>query len=86
MRYNIEELINILNKFPKNLKIETELALMWNYSDDILKYQDQMSAEEFRDFTMNHATDLCIFEESWEKGNVSDVNGVFKKYQKIKKR
>lgn len=28
MRYTIEEFINILNKFPKDLKIETELALM----------------------------------------------------------
>lgn len=38
MRYTIEEFINILNKFPKDLKIETELALMWNYPDDILEY------------------------------------------------
>lgn len=85
MKYNIKELINILNKFPKDLKIKTELALMWNYPDDILKYQDQMSTEEFRDLTMNHATDLYIFEGGWEKGNVSNVDGVFKKYQKIKK-
>lgn len=83
MRYNVKELINILNKFPKDLKIETELALMWNYPDDILKYQDQMSAEEFRDFTINHATDLCIFEGDWEKGIVSDVDGVFKKNKRL---
>lgn len=40
--------------------------------------------EEFRDLTMNHATDLCIFEGNWEKGNVSNVDGVFEKFQKIK--
>lgn len=84
MRYTIEEFINILNKFPKDLKIETELALMWNYPDDILEYQDQISTEEFRDLTMNHATDLCIFKGNWEKGNVSNVDGVFEKFQKIK--
>ena len=76
MRYTIEEFINILNKFPKDLKIETELALMWNYPDDILEYQDQISTEEFRDLTMNHATNLCIFEGNWEKGYSSYVKDI----------
>lgn len=33
---------------------------------------------------MNHATNLCIFEGNWEKGNVSNVDGVFEKFQSIK--
>ncbi|MBO6274243.1 MAG: hypothetical protein J6M91_01655 [Methanobrevibacter sp.] len=81
--FTTTSLIEFLLKFPKDLPIETELACMWNYPEEILEKMEDMSAEEFREFSMNKATDLCIFEGSWEKGNVSNVDGKFEKFQKI---
>lgn len=82
-QYTTTSLIEILSKFPKDLPIETELALMWNYPDKLRDKMDSMDSEEYVEFTMNHATDLCIFEGSWDKGNVSDVDGKFEKFQKV---
>ena len=56
---------------------------MWNYPDELKEKMNDMSPEDFMEFTMNNATDLCIFEGSWEKGNVSNVDGKFEEFQKI---
>ena len=83
MKYTTTSLIKMLKKFPVDLPIETELSMMWNYPDHVKEHIKYMSDEDFKEYTMNQATDLCIFEGSWEKGNISDVDGKFKKYQKI---
>lgn len=82
--YTTTGLIEILKKFPKDLIIETELALMWNYPEELLKQMDNMTEEEFKELSMANATGLCIFEGSWEKGNVSNVDGKFEEFQKIR--
>lgn len=74
-RFTTTELIEFLLKFPKDLPIETELACMWVYPDGLSDERNNMDREEFRKHTMNNATSLCIFEGSWEKGNVSNVDG-----------
>ena len=35
MKYTTTSLIEILKKFPKDLPIETQLAFMWNYPDEL---------------------------------------------------
>lgn len=82
MKYTIKELIEILSNFPSDLKIETELALMWNYPDEIKESMDSMSEKDFLEYTMNQATDLCIFEGSWEKNNISNIDGKYEKFVK----
>ena len=84
MKYTVEELIRILSNFPSDLKIETELALMWNYPDEIKEFMDSMSEEDFLEYTMNQATDLCIFEGSWEKNNISNIDGKYEKFAKYR--
>lgn len=79
-KYTTTSLIEILEEFPEDLPIETELALLWNYPDDLRNEMGNMSNEEFLILTQENATDLCIFEGSWEKGNVSDVDGKFKEF------
>lgn len=82
VKHTTTSLIELLSKFPKNLPIETELALMWNYPEELLEGQDRNS-KEFFDLSIENATDLCIFEGSWDKGNVSDVDGKYKEFFKV---
>lgn len=84
MKYTVKELIKELKKFPEDLKIETELAMMWNYPDEMYDSQ-RINDLEYIETTQNHATDLCIFEGSWKKGNVSDVDGKFEECFKERK-
>ena len=84
MNYTTSTLISLLEKFPQDLIISTELAFMWNYPDELLVEKDCMSDDEFKELTIKNATGLCIFEGSWEKGNVSDVDGKFEEFQNIK--
>lgn len=79
-RFTTTELIEFLLKFPEDLQIETELSCMWNYPDELKDKMNDMSSDDFMEFTMNNATDLCIFEGSWEKGNVSNVDGKFEEF------
>lgn len=73
MKYTTTSLIEILKKFPENTPIETELAFMWEYPEELKEIRNSYSEEYFRELTMQKATSLCIFEGSWEKGNVSDI-------------
>lgn len=79
-KYTTTSLIETLKEFPEDLPIETELALLWNYPDNLKTKMDTMSKEEFFTLTQENATDLCIFEGSWEKDNISDVDGKFKEF------
>lgn len=81
-KYTVNDLIKELEKFPKNLPIETELAFMWNYPKELLDIYENYNDEEFILLTQNNATDLCIFEGSWEKDNISDVDGKLKEFLK----
>ena len=79
-KYTTTSLIETLKEFPEDLPIETELALLWNYPDNLKKTSEDMSDEEFIRLTQENATDLCIFEGSWETGNVSNVDGKFEEF------
>lgn len=87
VKYTTTSLIELLSKFPKDLQIETDLAFMWNYPEELKQWADDNDIdintdENFFDMTIEHATDLCIFEGSWQKGNVSDVDGKYGKFFK----
>ena len=84
-KYTTTSLIETLKEFPEDLPIETELALLWNYPDKLKTKMDTMSKEEFIELTQENATDLCIFEGSWEKDNISDVDGKFEEFYKNNK-
>lgn len=78
MRYTVESLIERLKKFPEDLKIETELAFLWEYPEELKDIRNGYSEEYFAELTQMKATRLYIFEGDWEKGSVSDVDGKLK--------
>ena len=80
-KYTTTSLIEVLKKFPKDLPIETELAFMWNFPEELREGIKDINSEEFQESTMKNATDLCIFEGDWETG-ISDVNGKFEEFRK----
>ena len=82
-KFTTTSLIRLLEEFPDDLPIETELALMWNYDDDFINVGDYTN-EELEKYSRRNANSLCIFEGDWSKGNVSDVDGKFKEFQQIK--
>ena len=77
-KYTTTSLIEVLKQFPDDLPIETELSLLWKYSDDLIN--KNVSDEEFELSTKKNATALCIFEGSWEKDNISDVDNKLKDF------
>lgn len=84
-KFTTTSLIDFLEKFPKDLPIETELAIMWNYPDELITEDVDTGSDEFTLTTMENATDICIFEGDWGTGNVSDVDGKFEEFQKIRR-
>lgn len=82
-KFTTTSLIKLLKEFPKDLPIETELSLLWNYPDELRKYYDKIPYDEYEELTIQKATDLCIFEGSWEKDNISDVDGKLKEFLKV---
>ena len=70
-KYTTTSLIKVLEKFPEDLPIETELAMVYNYDDD--KIIEETSGKTFKDedevydIYSKHATELAIFEGSWEE-------------------
>lgn len=83
-KYTTTSLIKELEKFPEDLPIETELAMVYNYDDD--KVIEETSGKTFKDedelygIYSKHATELAIFEGSWEEDNISDLNNIMPKY------
>lgn len=84
MKYTTTSLIRTLEKYPENLPIETELAFIFNYDSD--KVLEEVSGktydneEELYEVYEKHATELAIFEGSWEEDNISDLNNILPKY------
>ena len=82
--YTTTSLIKELEKFPKDLPIETELATLFNYDSD--KVLEECSEKEFDseedmfDVYKKYATEVAIFEGSWEEDNISDLNNILPKY------
>ena len=80
MYYTVGELIEELNKFPKDLEILTELSMMWNFPKEIKTKIDELDMDDYVRLTQKEAYELLIFEGSWEKDNISDVDGLFWKH------
>ena len=80
--YTIEELIDVLNKFPKDLKISNDLALTWEFDKKAIgkapSYNDKEKYAEFMNRTMEHATSLFILEGDWEKATVESFERLWK--------
>lgn len=83
-KYTTTSLIKELEKFPTDTPIETELAFIFNYDSD--KVIEECSGKTYETETelfetyKKYATELAIFEGSWEKDNISDVNNIMPKY------
>ena len=71
----IEDLIGLLEKFPKHAKLMTELSLLWDYPDSLKEEKELFSEGVFNQMTMHEACRVAIFEGSWSKNNVSNVDG-----------
>lgn len=80
MYYTVGELIEELNKFPKDLEILTELSMMWNFPKEIKTKIDELDYDDYVRLTQKEAYELLIFEGSWEKDNISDVDDLFWKH------
>ena len=88
MKYTVGSLIDKLNKFPKDLCIATDLAIMFTYPDEIydefVAYESEYKSDDILNaIACAHASSLCIFEGDWETG-ISNLNGDFEKYRKIR--
>ena len=85
MYYTVEELIRELNKFPKDLKIATDLSFMFNYPDSLYDAKKVNNIKYINTLKKN-ATNLCIFEGSWDKDNIADVDNLIPKLLKIREK
>jgi hypothetical protein len=83
MRFNVKGLMDMLSNFPSDLEIITELSFLWNYPDELREGVDDIDSEDFMKLSMSNATELLIFEGSWEKDNISDVDNVLEEYLQI---
>lgn len=73
VKYTVDELIKVLNKFPKDLKISNDLALIWEFDENIGKapsLKKDIHNDEFIHKTMEYATSLFILEGDWNKETV----------------
>ena len=80
-KYTTTSLIKELKKFPEDTPIETDLAFIFNYNNIWCDcFKNEMSDNEFLDFCKMTATDIAIFEGSWEEDNISDINNIMPNY------
>lgn len=85
--HTVGSLMKLLEQFPKDLPITNEISLIWFYPDELeyLKEENDYSVEEYQKLTREHSTDLCIFEGSWENGDIVDKDNtmdlVISKYE-----
>lgn len=83
-RFTVRELINLLEEFPEDLEILTELSFLWNYPNEFREnYEGDIFSEEFSKLSRGVATELLIFEGSWEEDNISDVDNILEEYLQI---
>lgn len=76
----VGELVNLLNQFPQDCELVTELALIWDYPDDLKRSNVKVHTDEFTNKTIKYATRVGIFEGSWSKNNISNVNGKLEEF------
>lgn len=79
-KYTTTSLIEELKKFPEDTPIKTDLAFIFNYNNMCDCFKNEMSDDEFLDFCKKTATDVAIFEGSWEEDNISDINNIMPNY------
>lgn len=80
-KYTTTTLIEELQKYPENTPIRTELALLYHYNDLCHFFREESeSDEDFLTYCKSTASDLCIFEGSWEEDNLSDLNNLIPEY------
>ena len=83
-KYTTTNLIKELEKFPKDLPIDTELTCVYKYDDE--KVLSEVSGvqfeneEEMFNVYKKYATRLAIFEGNWEDDNISDLNNILPEY------
>ena len=79
MKYKVRELIEKLEQFPPNLTVQTDLAFMFSYPDEI--YEKYKEDDQLDSIAMSYATMLCIFEGNWDNGvhSISNLNGDYEK-------
>lgn len=80
-KYTTTTLIEELQKYPEGTPIRTELAFIYHYNDlcHFFREEDE-SDEDFLTYCKSTASDLCIFEGSWEEDNLSDLNNLIPEY------
>ena len=82
-KYTTTSLIKELEKFTEDLPIETELAMVYNYDDDKVLAESRDTYEDIQDVFddyAKHATELAIFEGSWEEDYEQKRNKVAEKF------
>lgn len=80
-KYTTTTLIEELQKYPENTPIRTELAFLYHYNDLCHFFREENeSDEDFLTYCKSTASDLCIFEGSWEEDNLSDLNNLIPEY------
>lgn len=83
MKFTVGSLIKELEKFPEDLEIVTELSFLWNYPDSLMESED-VGSDGFEDLSKANADELLIFEGSWEKDNISDVDNILEEYLQVR--
>lgn len=80
-KYTTTTLIEELQKYPENTPIRTELAFLYHYNDLCYFFREEDEFDEdFLNYCKSTASDLCIFEGSWEDDNLSDLNNLIPEY------
>ena len=80
MRVTVKELKEILDTFPETLTVSNEISLFWTFPDNLREKQEQLSEEDYLYLTRMNATELCLFEGSWEEDTIVDREEILKKY------
>lgn len=79
-KYTTTSLINELQKYPSDTPIETELAFIYRFNDLCYIFKNEYTEEEFLDYCKRNASKIAIFEGSWDKNNISDLNNIMPNY------
>lgn len=79
-KYTTTSLIEELKKFPEDTPIETDLAFIFNYNNMCNFFKNEMSDDEFSDFCKKTASDIAIFDGSWEEDKISDIIDEYEAY------
>lgn len=76
-KFTIESLIEFLSKFPKDLEIENEIAMTWEFPEELKHGDFNPDDEEFFELTIKNATKLFVLEGNWDKETVETFNKLF---------